>query len=301
MTRKLLLLILLAPAALASEMLVVPAAPEKGFHYPYILRVPEETKARWLLVEPNNTGAVSDDFAVHEKAAMDLSKKAIGAYVASRLGLPLLVPVFPRPATEWQIYTHHLDRDSMLVRSGPMRRMDLQLLAMIDDARATLNARGVRVEKKVLMTGFSASGTFSNRFTMMHPERVHAVAAGGLNGLLMIPDELPYPLGLSDFRAVTGERFHKRAWRRVPQFLYMGATDDNDAVQFDDGYSDDERKLVFTILGEKMQPDRWRRCQELYRKAGANATFRTYPHIGHGTDQKINDEITEFFRRAIAE
>ncbi|HEX2059198.1 MAG TPA: hypothetical protein VHK90_00510 [Thermoanaerobaculia bacterium] len=85
---------LLAPRALAGETVVVPAAPDKGFHY-------------------YNTGAVSDDFAVHQKAAMDVSKKAIGAYVASRLQVPLLVPVFPRPATEWLIYTHALDRDSI--------------------------------------------------------------------------------------------------------------------------------------------------------------------------------------------
>jgi hypothetical protein len=85
----------------------------------------------------------------------------------------------------------------------------------------------------------------------------------------------------------------------VPQFLYMGAKDDNDAVLFDDGYSESERAVVFQVLGEKMQPDRWMHMQELYRNAGANATFRTYEHMGHGTDQKINDEVVEFFRKAM--
>ena len=282
--------------------LVVDAAPEKGFSFPYLLRIPKTAGASYLLVEPNNTGKVADDFSVHEQAAHELSRRAVGAYVSTRLQLPLLVPVFPRREKEWQIYTHMLDRDVMTLSDGPLRRLDLQLLAMIDDAQSRLAAFGRPVEKKVLLTGFSASGTFANRFTLMHPERVRAVATGGLNGLLMIPAPtldsvaLPYPLGLSDFERITGSRFDEDAWRRVPQFIYMGAKDDNDAVQFDDGYSADEKALVFRTLGETMQPDRWQRVQEIYRQSGANATFRTYPHMGHGTDRQINDEITEFFR-----
>lgn len=295
------------PAPLPVDgVLIVGAAPEKGFHYPYILRIPKTADASRLLVEPNNTGKVADDFSVHEQAALDLSRRAVGAFVATKLRIPLLVPIFPRREKEWQIYTHMLDRDVMSLQDGPLRRLDLQLLAMIDDAQSRLHAFGRPVAKKVLLTGFSASGTFANRFTLMHPERVHAVATGGLNGLLMIPAPtldsvaLPYPLGTSDFEAVTGSRFDESAWRRVPQFIYMGAKDDNDAVQFDDGYSADEKALVVRILGEKMQPDRWQRVQELYRQAGANAMFRTYAHMGHGTDRTINEEITEFFRAAMS-
>ena len=42
--------------------------------------------------------------------------------------------------------------------------MDLQLLAMIDDVRARLKAVGLVTHEKALLTGFSASGTFTNRF-----------------------------------------------------------------------------------------------------------------------------------------
>lgn len=287
------------------NLLVVDAAPEKGFHYPYLLRLPEKTDARFLLVEPNNTGRVSDDLDVHLQAAKDLSTKAIGAYVSKRLEVPLLVPAFPRPQTNWEFYTHQLDRDSMLIEDGPMRRLDLQLIAMIDDARKRLRSYGFDVEEKVLMTGFSASGTFANRFTVIHPKRVQAVATGGLNGLVMIPQatvdsvQLFYPIGLADFQKVTGRRFDARAWKQVPQFIYMGAKDDNDALHFGDGYSDAERGVVYTAIGEKMQPDRWERGQALYREAGANATFRTYENVGHWTDKKINEELLEFFRQAM--
>lgn len=285
-------------------IVVIDAAPAKGFNYPYVLRMPAraidgETR---LLVEPNNTGQVSDDPAVHLESARKLSQNAIGAYVMRKLDIPLLVPVFPRPKTDWQIYTHQLDRDSMRITSGPMRRLDLQLIAMIEDAQRRLRASGIRTRDGVLMTGFSASGSFSNRFTMLHPDRVRAVASGGLNGMLILPltalgsVTLSYPIGIANVKKLTGRRVDLVAWRRVPQFIYMGALDDNDALHFSDGYDDDERAIVYGSLGETMQPDRWTKMQQLYREAGANAIFHTYEGIGHGTNRAINDEITEFFR-----
>ncbi|MEO8381603.1 MAG: hypothetical protein ABI779_18220 [Acidobacteriota bacterium] len=295
------------PAPMETGAIVVPAAPERGFHFPYILRIPadpSEAQVKMLLVEPNNTGAVSDDPEVHAKAAMTLSGTGIGADAARNLHIPLLMPVFPRPESEWRIYTHQLDRDSMLVQSGPLRRLDLQLIAMIDDARARLRERGMNVPARVLMTGFSASGSFVNRFTMLHPDRVQAVATGGLNGLLILPQSdldsisLPYPLGLADLEQVAGIKPRMDEWRRIPQLIFMGALDDNDAVLFDDGYDESEKELVFRAIGETMQPDRWERCQAAYRAAGANATFRTYDGIGHGTDGRIGLEITSFLRDA---
>ena len=82
----------------------------------------------------------------------------------------------------------------------------------------------------------------------------------------------------------------------MPQFLYMGALDDNDAVQYDDGYTTAEKAIVDAVIGAKMQPDRWEHCQRLYRDAGANVEFRTYAGVGHFTDQKVNEELRDFFR-----
>jgi hypothetical protein len=292
-----------AVAQTDSDLFFVPAAPQKGFNFPYIVRLPDRSKpvAPYLLVEPNNTGAVSDDLAVHERAAKDLSVKAIGSYVRKRLNVALLIPVFPRPESQPTLYAHLLNRQTMLIGNGDMRRHDLQLIRMIDDARARLAGMGIAVDEKVLMTGFSASGSFTNRFTVIHPEKVQAVATGGLNGLLMLPMDklegkrLDYPLGTADLKKVSGAAFQREAWLRVPQMIYMGALDDNDAVAFDDGYTVDERTLVYSVIGKKMQPDRWEHCQKIYRNAGANVTFSTYENVGHWTDGKINGEIAVFF------
>lgn len=287
----------------------IEAAPAKGFNFPYLLRIPTDASrpvARHLLVEPNNTGEVSDELKFHCDAAEKTAGRAIGQGLARRLNAPLLIPCFPRPKTDWKLYTHLLDRDTFTLRKGPLVRLDLQLLAMADDARARLRARGMPLGEKLLLTGFSASGSFVNRFTLLHPGRVKAVAAGGLNGMLMLPLErlgtrrLPYPIGISDFQVLGGSAFDRDTWRRVPQFLYMGAQDDNDAVQFSDGYSRRERRAIHRLLGEQSNPDRWDRVQALYRESGAAVTFRTYAEVGHWTDGKINREIAEFFESVLA-
>ncbi|MGK2859079.1 MAG: hypothetical protein ACSLFQ_17915, partial [Thermoanaerobaculia bacterium] len=48
----------------------------------------------------------------------------------------------------------------------------------------------------------------------------------------------------------------------VPLFFYMGADDTNDAVEFDDGYSDEEKVAVHAALGRGMK-ERWEPLREL--------------------------------------
>src|SRR5688572_18579234 len=103
----------------SSEVVKIEARPAKGFSYPYYLFVPKAMrdeagdgkKRHTILVIPNNAGKLSDDFAVHED---DVKRKVKqNAEIADRLGVALLMPVFPRPQTDWKIYTHALDRDAM--------------------------------------------------------------------------------------------------------------------------------------------------------------------------------------------
>jgi hypothetical protein len=216
------------------------------------------------------------------------------------MGAPLLMPVFPRSPA---LYTHSLDRETLLTTDLSLHRVDLQLLAMIRDARQRLDQRGIGVHEKVFLTGFSASGVFVTRFNALHPDAVQAVAAGGINGFVILPLDrlggtvLQFPLGVADLPLFTNKAFDADGWRRVPQFLFMGALDANDAVQNDDAYPEAQRAAIHELLGQKMLPDRWERCQQLYRDAGAAVTFRTYAGIGHGTNGRIHAEIASFFRQ----
>src|SRR5262249_12139763 len=142
---------------------------------PYYLYLPKDlsrTKPVRLLIEPNNTGQATDDFEIHRASAKRLATSGSIRRLADRLKTPLFVPVFPRPRNQWKIYTHYLDRDSMLVKDGPLARIDLQLLGMMRHARRLLDDAGIASEPRVFMDGFSASAGFVNRFAALHPDSV---------------------------------------------------------------------------------------------------------------------------------
>lgn len=298
-----------SPANKGGSLIEVPAAPEKGFHFPYVIFIPKSAEGKpssYLIVEPNNTGRVSDDFEIHRAAAIALARdSSVGNFVAVRIGVPLLVPVFPRPSSLDNVYTHSLDRDTILISEGPLKRLDLQLLAMVRDARERLAALGHPVQQKILLNGFSASGLFANRFTFLHPEAVAAAAYGGVNGFIMLPvaeldsQSLNFPLGLADFAKITGHPFDRAAYDKVPQFAYMGEKDENDAVVHHDAYSDEERALIFKLLGRTIMPDRWKAVEAVYQKQHLPVQFKTYEGIGHGTNGAINREVAEFYRSVI--
>ncbi len=92
------------------------------------------------------------------------------------------------------------------------------------------------MKDKIFITGFSASGTFANRFSLLHPEKIKATASGGINAIAKLPvakldgKTLNYPLGIGDIKKITGKRVNMKAFINLPKFLFMGELDNNDAV-----------------------------------------------------------------------
>jgi len=279
----------LAPYALRVQGFA--ADPAAGFHADFFLYLAPGARSRAaagepviLLVQPNNSGRTSDDLGKHRRDAwwMGFERKRI----ADRLGVALLVPAFPRPATGWQVYTHALDRDVLPTDRVELARLDLQLIAMIDAARTALAARGLPTQERVLIQGFSASGMFANRFTALHPERVLAAVVGSPGGWPLAPvaavgaDSLAYPAGVADLEALTGRAFDAAAFAAVPQLFVQGALDDNDSVDFSDGWDEAPAAQVDRLFGDEPQA-RWPRAEALFAEAGANARFVTVPGVGH--------------------
>lgn len=286
------------------SLLFIEKKAAKGFYNGYILFIPKGTplhKKVFLLVEPNNTGKISDSIEVHKKAAIDLaSVSSVGNNISTALKIPLLVPVFSRPASNPLMYTHALDRDVMLDTSPMFKRLDLQLVTMINDVEAILNNMNIQIHKKIFMNGFSASATFTNRFSFIHPDKIQALAIGGFNGNLMIPQKeigsvkLSYPVGIIDFDKLFNQKFDLTAYQTIPQFIYMGKLDDNDAVQFDDAYSKKERKIINNHLGRSVQ-ERYSKCKELYLGNNIFPIFKTYDNVGHWTNSAVHLEVINFF------
>jgi len=292
------------------DLIFVEPSLEDNFEFPYFLFIPKnaiQNEKAYVIIEPNNSGFLDDDLQKHiDKAKRTASNDFyLGSYVAQELKYPILVPVFPRSKSTSKIYTHSLDRDVMLQRDNKLERLDIQLLEMFKDAQSRLMKKNIKTEPQFLLTGFSASGTFANRFSLIHPDKVKAVAAGGVNGLLMLPfdtlnnEALNYPVGTNDLKTLTNRDFAKELFLKTPQFYYMGKLDENDAIPFSDAFSENEREQIYSLLGEQMQPERWNNCMRKYEEMNVNATFRTYDGIGHENSESIKNEITNFFKDVI--
>lgn len=283
----------------------IEASPDKGFSYPYYLFVPSVKEAadpRYILVSPNNTGSGKDDLAFHEanvKRRMAQVSMAFG-----KLDVPFLMPVFPRPEKDWKIYTHALDRDSMITEKKEYARFDLQMIAMIDDARKRLAEEKITTEERVLIYGFSAAGMFTNRFTFLHPHRVLAAAVGSPGGWPIAPvDEhngkkLRYPIGTADLKSVAGKKIDLGRLRKVRFMIFLGEKDDNDSLIFGDGYEPEDKELVFELFG-KTPIERWELSKKLYTEAGLNAEFKLYPAVGHTITPAIIGDVNTFFASAM--
>jgi len=285
----------------------VEANPKNNFYWPYYIYVPDSASINNIdftfLVLPNNTGKVNDSLSVHEARALKTLNN--GKEIAAKLNLIVIVPVFPRSETTWKEYTHALDRDVMLSKNDSTKRLDLQLLSMISDARMKVSLSDLKVREKIIMMGFSASGMFVNRFALIHPDIVAAAAVGSPGGWPIVPvskynnAELNYPVGINDFKTITGGPFNKEEFAKAKIRFFLGDQDDNDSVPFDDSYDDPERKTIMDNFGANLQ-ERWKIATSIYEKEGfTNCSFVIYPGVGHSLNNKIFADLSVFFEAAL--
>ena len=210
----------------------IAANPAAGFYWPYFLYVPEEVTNIYMLVVSNNSGWPSNDFAYHEEKArfwLQLYRSW-----ADDLKSPFLIPIFPRPGKlmddfDWKVTPQQIERNSLTTKNPRFFRPDLQLIAMIDDARIRLEKLGIPIDKKILFTGSSTSATFGTRFAALNPNRVKAIAMGANQPIIPASNwkglRLPYPYGVADLKKLTGKNFDLRSFAKIPQYSYWGELD----------------------------------------------------------------------------
>jgi hypothetical protein len=285
-----------------NNILKVQADSQKGFDWPFYVYVPEAVSSQSksvILVEPLSDGKANDDFGFHDKAAFQLIKNRKS--IADELGTPLIIPVFHRKKDNY--YTHALGRSVMLRRYGQFNRLDLQLLAMVDDLRSKLSDRKINTYDSILMMGFSSSGMFTNRFVIMHPERIIAASIGSPGGWPMVPIaewnniQLTYPVGVGDFEVIIDKPFNLETFKKIPQFFYIGSEDDNDSVPYSDSYEPKECQIVMSLFG-KTPISRWPRAKHIYENVAPGSNFVTYSGIGHSS-KYMRDDVVAFLEKEL--
>lgn len=322
------------------RIIKIPALPEKGFMWPYFLVLPSDKHKqansgikRYLLVETTNEPRGRDLAAVEELIEIKLNNKQHESVrLAEELWFPLLMPAIPRPDIEIytdeygeinDFFTHALDRDSAILhikmKNTDMKnlltdifkkaghsvydyiRLDLQVAAMIDHATEYLNKYAHNVEDRVFMYGFSGSGSFSDRFSMLHPEKLKAVFAGTKLDDMMIPlseykgQKLIFPIGTYDYEEITGKTFDLERVNRVARLVFLGENDiNNNSLNYLDGYGRRERSIIISIWGEDVIM-RARKLATLFKKSGGKGMFIIDKSAGHFVSDEMYDYLKFFF------
>ena len=204
--------------------------PSRGYNFDGYIYIPSSTtknSATHLLVIPYNGPKGTLSFQ-EQQARRCIEENSWQVKIAASIRCPLFMPVFPR---DENISSQDL-KYSAITSTGKTRRIDLQLINMIKDVIEYLGS-SFNLSDKVLLAGASASGAFVSRFTILHPEIVHAVVSGLDSGLTMAPasrkgsDILEYPYGVFNFNFITGKKFNLDAFKKVNMVSMNGALDED--------------------------------------------------------------------------
>lgn len=248
------------------KKIYVEAKPEFGFYNPYIIYLPVAIKNNVLMVSTVNTGKVANSLhEAREHNLLQANKMNYNIKVASDLGMPLLIPLFPRLRG---YNAHSFTREvfcndiSKLLETNAKSKADYisneteidelklvtyhipeQFINIVHDAEKVLSDLDISVSDKFIIDGYSAASKFSNLITALYPNRILACICGGNTGLGIIPNDnlngniLRFPLGTADI-----PNFDFEAFSNVPQLYYIGEQDYNDPAliqcEFEEGVNE---------------------------------------------------------------
>ena len=110
---------------------------------------------------------------------------------------------------------------------------------------------------------------------------------------------LPYPAGIADLEELTGTPFNVEAYNAIPQLIYMGSLDNNDSLDFEDGWEQGTAQVVDSVFGADPL-SRWKDAEAIYQEAGTNAQFLLVEGFGH--DRKgLQGYALEFFKNLLSQ
>jgi pimeloyl-ACP methyl ester carboxylesterase len=220
--------------------------------------------------------------------------------LADQLRAIMLVPVIPTSPG----YFYYPVAFGMRTFGDPTpssyQRADLKVNLMIDRLISDLRSEGYNMSEKVFIEGFSAGGMFAQKYTLLHPERVQAIAAGHCGSSLTLPESfygsvpLNWPVGINDLPQLVGHQFNIEAYMRVPQYIYIG---EQDRGTLSDGVeewwgSQSQIDFVEGTFGDYASEILERQTAYLNSIGYDNIEFKKYSGVPHQyTDQMIDDAL----------
>lgn len=198
----------------------------ENFSFPYILCVPHKMNDGDVLFFESNNEENPKDL---NKSAVITTQKILELMSGSSIKSPVLIPVLPTNGIDGRPYFQQLSHECFEKNLPKEKsRMDLQIVNAIEDAKQKIfKITSKKVDDKIFVHGYSASGVFAQRFALAHPEIIGAVCVGGAIGSIPMPlvEEngfpLDYPVGINNYREIFGKDFNFEEYKKIKFRYYV--------------------------------------------------------------------------------
>lgn len=197
----------------------------------YIIGIPEEIKDNVeMFVEMYNSGGrqVDSYFENVQHAMSDKGNPIEKNYADFITDFPFVVPIVPD-------LNGMPDFQQMSVESVKNFQIHEKVKECIDDARTQIEKiTGKKVQDKIFLSGYSASGVFAQRFALSYPEIINRALIGGAAGTIPVPTKkIKFPIGIEDYEEIFGKKFDAEAYKKIQFAYYVGEKEAMEPGNFD--------------------------------------------------------------------
>ena len=197
----------------------------------YIIGIPEGMKDNVeMFVETYNSGGMeTDNYLENIRHAMtDKGNPIEKSYQDFITDFPVVIPIVPS-------LKGLADFQQMSVESVKDFQIHEKVKECIDDARIQIEQiTGKKVQDKIFLCGYSASGVFAQRFALAYPELINRALIGGASGTIPVPTKkLKYPIGIQDYETLFGKEFDSEAYKKIQFAYYVGEKEGAKAGNYD--------------------------------------------------------------------
>lgn len=197
----------------------------------YIIGIPEKMKNNAeMFVEMYNSGGIqTNTYSENVQHAMADNGNSIEKnYADFMTDFPFVIPIVPD-------LKGMPDFQQMSVESVKDFQIHEKVKECIDDARLQIEQiTGKKVQDKIFLSGYSASGVFAQRFALVYPEIINRALIGGAAGTIPVPTKkLKYPIGIQDYKTLFGKEFDSEAYKKIQFAYYVGEREGAKAGSYD--------------------------------------------------------------------
>ncbi len=283
--------------------------PSGHIKYPYLLYLPPsvENTVTNLMIWADGSRDSTDIEA-------QINAVPIPTYIKSYCEhnqVAFLVPILPRTRIGGVNYDAQiLSRGTMVVSEDCpeyYRRPDIEILKMLRQVGVSFRENNYQIADKVILTGVSAGGSLVNRFSILYPDLVRAVAimlAGdSYPDSVIAGQRLGYPFGTADIGLINGQRFSIDDYRKIKHFIYAGALDTDPKYNPLSHDLNDDRQIIERlrpILGEN-QLAMTRRFVKRLEDLGMDITYLELEDLHHQVDGRVFRAVSRFINNVIYE